>query len=255
MPTRRGLLGFSLGLAAAPWFCPAEAAANPFALGVDWAQRWTRYRTEGSGSTIIGKTNGIEIRAGSASQWLLSKTALSVPAGKGLRIRFRAVDLTGFAGTAGNESMLLYAFMEGNGSAGHPKNVSIWPGMTGSVQMERWSFGYRTTFAPRGTDTRNDNHVRVRQLLANDTLGVHRVNDIHNPPGEPFAFPKGVGFLITQEIKGQTFRWTQKRLSTGSTRTLTRVDPGFDDRRTGRIGFRAMPRIAFGLYDLQVSYF
>jgi hypothetical protein len=251
--SRRRLL-FGTAALAASGLLPAasEAAGNPFALNVSWADRWVRYRDPNSGSTIIGEANGIKIKTTKASQWLLSKAAVTVPAGKGIEVSFYATDLNGFAGTSLNEAMLLYSFMRGDGTAGHPADVSAWNAI-GSTRMEYNCFGYRTTFAPRGTDKKNDNHVRVRRMVANGTYGGHLVNDIHNPAGEPFAFPVGVEFFLRMRIKGTTFTWTQRRVSNGATRTLTRTEPRFADYRTGHLGFRAQGGgLEFRLRDFKV---
>jgi hypothetical protein len=230
-----------------------EAATNPFVLNTSWADRWTRYRDPNSGSTIIGETNGIKIKTTKASQWLLSKASVTLPAGKGIEISFYATDLNGFAGTRLNEAMLLYTFMRGDGTSGHPVDVAAWNAV-GSTRMEYNCFGYRTTFAPRGTDKANDNHVRVRRLVANGTYGGHLVNDVHNPAGEPFAFPKGVEFLLRMRIKGTTFTWTQRRVSNGATRTLTRTDSRFASYKTGQLGFRAQGGgLEFRLRDFKVT--
>lgn len=232
----------------------AEAAVNPFALNVSWADRWARYRDAGSGATIIGESNGVRIKTTSASQWLLSKATVAVPAGKGIEISFYATDLNGFAGTGLNEAMLLYTFMRGDGTTGQPANVATWDAV-GSTRMEYDCFGYRTTFAPRGTDRTNDNHVRVRRMVADGTYGVHLVNDVHNPAGEPFAFPRNVEFFLKMRIKGTTFTWSQRRVSNGATRTLTRTDARFADYRTGNLGFRAQGGgLEFRLRDFKVAF-
>ena len=252
--SRRSLLAGSAALAAGLAAGGVEAATNPFVLNTSWADRWTRYRDPNSGSTIIGETNGIKIKTTKASQWLLSKASVTLPAGKGLEISFYATDLNGFAGTGLNEAMLLYTFMRGDGTPGHPVDVAAWDAI-GSTRMEYNCFGYRTTFAPRGTDKTNDNHVRVRRLAANGAYGSHLVDDVHNPSGEPFAFPKGVEFLLRMRIKGTTFTWTQRRVSNGATRTLTRTDARFASYRTGQLGFRAQGGgLEFRLRDFKVAF-
>jgi len=230
-----------------------EAATNPFALNTTWADRWARYRDPNSGSVIIGESSGVRIQTTKASQWLLSKASVTLPAGKGIEISFYATDLNGFAGTSLNEAILLYTFMRGDGSPNHPVDVAAWNAV-GSTTMERNCFGYRTTFAPRGTDKTNDNHVRVRRLAADGTFGSHLVDDVHNPAGEPFAFPKGVEFFLKMRIKGTTFTWTQRRVSNGATRTLTRTNARFADYKTGQIGFRAQGGgLEFRLRDFKVA--
>lgn len=241
MSTRYNPAYQSYPLPAAPPPPPPPPDTVGFSLAGTYTDRWTAFMTAGQGSSITQITGGIRITAGTAvtdatAVQLWSKNTAEGPHA----IKFRAIRRdTG--GGADSTSMLFYLCCQGKGTVDKPVNLNSWTA-DGSTRFELDSKGYRVTVGPLGGTAANEHQIRLNRLDANNTLGTSLIgtSSTYNTNPGVFIFTKDVAYDCEIHRTGTLFKFIQKRVSDGETKTLEFTDATMDDYALGFVGIRAL---------------